>query len=411
MIRRKITLWLALILSGNCDAAIVYPKAPDRGRQIVYKNLDLKFLGVSRIEDLAIVAPHRGYVVGLTNLVAGNMLSAAKPYCWRYPLSQGTNGVGVAVLNADAKSGKARGFESLEKSGFATETVEALRIAEQLPQIKKQDYELRYLNIPAVSFVAAWLHGESDDIIIPLPPTFGGLNANQPYSESRIISLLKASAQTAMKWDETIKGNIKEPEMFMCVDYLFAMGQKFMCHFTLEYRGYALTGKSSVFNSMVTNDANVTTIPLLVAKLRRDLPGFNVAQNSKNPKIVHIIEQALAEKDYVLNKRTSLRYSGNLVGCVVKDEAGRNLVKGNGLVVAVAEKVGVVLDGTEEAGSQGAFNDCVTVVAVNASNATVRSILTDCIPLGGYKTILWRAVTTKAEGKPEVLVQFYGPKK
>ncbi len=408
---RKILLCLALVWSSSCVAAIVYPKASDGGRQIVYKNLDLKFLGVSRIEDLAIAAPHRGYLVGLTNLAAGHFLSAAKPYCWRYPLSQGTNGVGAAVLNADAKSGKARGFNSLEKSGFANETAEALRIAEQLPQIKKQDYELRYLNIPAVSFVAVWLHAKSDDIIIPLPPTSGGLNANQPYSESQIISLLKARAETAMKWDETIKGNVEEPKMFMCDEYLFDMGQKFMCHFTLEYRGYALTGKSSVLNSMVTNDANVTTIPLLVAKLRRDLPGFTVAQNSKNPKIVHIIEQALAEKDYVLNKSTSLRYSGNLVGCVVKDEAGRNLVKGNGLVVAVAEKVGVVLDGSEEAGSHGAFNDCVTMVTVNASNTTVRSILTDYIPLGNYKTILWRAVTTKAEGKPEVLVQFYGPKK
>ena len=34
----KIILGLALVLSGNCHAAIVYPKAPDGGRQIVYEN-------------------------------------------------------------------------------------------------------------------------------------------------------------------------------------------------------------------------------------------------------------------------------------------------------------------------------------------------------------------------------------
>jgi hypothetical protein len=69
-----------------------------------------------------------------------------------------------------------------------------------LPQIRKQDYELRFLEVPALNFVAVWLHGRSDDIIMPLPPTFGrNLNAFQAYSESEIIKVLKPEAKEVMK--------------------------------------------------------------------------------------------------------------------------------------------------------------------------------------------------------------------
>lgn len=195
----KIILWLALILSGNCYAAIVYPKAPDGGRQIVYKNLDPKFLGVSRIEELIVGDPHREYFVGLTNLAFGHLLSAAKFGGWRYLLIHGTNAVGVAEL------GKTLGFNSIQKSFFPNATQEALRVAEELPQIKKSDYELRYLDIPSVLFVAGWLHGNSDDIIIPLPNTFGRWNAYQPYSESQMIKLLKPEAKKVMEQPKLLR--------------------------------------------------------------------------------------------------------------------------------------------------------------------------------------------------------------
>jgi len=82
--------------------------------------------------------------------------------------------------------------------------LEALRIAEQLPQIKKQDYEVRRLDSPGILFVAVWLHSKSDDMIIPLPPTFGRWNAYQLYSEKQMVKLLKPEA----------KKKLKEPDMF-----------------------------------------------------------------------------------------------------------------------------------------------------------------------------------------------------
>ena len=66
----KLLLCLALVLSGNCYAAIVYPKGPDGGKQIVYKyagellKSDPRFLGGFRIEELTIADPYPDYGVG-----------------------------------------------------------------------------------------------------------------------------------------------------------------------------------------------------------------------------------------------------------------------------------------------------------------------------------------------------------
>jgi hypothetical protein len=121
------------------------------------------------------------------------LLSAAKLATgrWRYFVMHGTNAVGVVVLRANEKAGKALKFVELDPPARAAKLQIAQRKAEELPQVKKQDYEFRFLNLAPLSFFAVWLHGKSDDIIIPLPPTWGIWNAYQPYSESQITGLLK----------------------------------------------------------------------------------------------------------------------------------------------------------------------------------------------------------------------------
>jgi hypothetical protein len=205
-VKPRLILSLALVLGGNCHAAIVYPKAPDGGRQMVYDNAaqirqtDPRCLGGYRLEELTIADPYRDYGVGLKDLTSGQLLSGAKSGgSWMYLFIHGANAVGAAGLIADEKTGKALNFNGLYETDFSNETLEALRMAEQLPQVKKQDYELRRLDSPGNSFVAVWLHGKSDDIIIPLPPTFGRWNAYQPYSESQIIELLKKAMEQRPK--------------------------------------------------------------------------------------------------------------------------------------------------------------------------------------------------------------------
>jgi len=203
----KLPLCLALILSSglNCAAAIIYPKAPDGGDQIIgetFKGLSRsisRYLGGFQIEDLTIAKPFQDYSIGLSNLAAGQLLPVARAGTWRYLLMHGTNAVAAAELMADPTNGTALKFAGLDTTDFSKETQEALRRAEQLPQIKKQDYELRRLDCPSILFVAVWLHGKSDDILIPLPPTWNLWNAYQPYSESQMIKLLKSQAEQRLK--------------------------------------------------------------------------------------------------------------------------------------------------------------------------------------------------------------------
>ncbi len=199
----KLLLCLALVLSGNCHAAIVYPKAPDGGGEIVSNNLDAKLLGVSSTKNLIIKISYREYFVGTTNLAAGQLLSSATLGGWQYLIIHGTNAVGAAELNADETNGSSPRFNSLEKPFYPDAPLKALQIAEQLPQVIKSDYEFRHLDIMH-TFRAVWLHGQSDDIIIPIPLTYAPLKAYQPYSESQIIQLLQPEAQKDIEMEKKL---------------------------------------------------------------------------------------------------------------------------------------------------------------------------------------------------------------
>jgi hypothetical protein len=202
--KNKLLLGLALVLSGNCGAAIIYPKAPDGGQEIVATNVapilqhDARFFDGLKMEDLTVAEPYREYyVVDLRNLVAGHLLSGTETHSWRYLLMHGTNAIGAATLIDDARG--ALKYNDVQRPFFPNAPPDALRTAEKLPQIKKQDYEVRSLGIAPLNFTAVWLHGKSDDIIIPLPPTFGRFDDYQPYSESQIIKVLKNDAANVMK--------------------------------------------------------------------------------------------------------------------------------------------------------------------------------------------------------------------
>ncbi len=195
------------------------------------------------------------------------------------------------------------------------------------------------------------------------------------------------------------------------IDYLYIIGPKLGCHFTLELQAPASGRPPKIFN-VIKNDQNIASIPQLISKLHRDMGGFTVEHDSKNPKIVHIIVQALGkDKSYVLNKKINLKYSGNIQERAVWDSECGYFIQGGGLFDAASKEAPGIWDQTEASGNWVGCGDYVTKVTINATNETVRSIFTDCVPLADYSPVLWSAVATKEAGKPRVWVLFGGPKK
>lgn len=207
--KHALFLCLALVLGGglvsDANAGVVYPPAPDGGQKMISDFVgpilkqDPRFLGGFQMQDLTIASPYRDYwVPRLKDILAGKLLAATKHNGWTYLLMHGTNAVGESGLYPDPRTGNLRASE-LGRPTFHGAQLEAIRVAEQLPQVQKEDYEVRHLKIPQLLFEAMWFHGASDDIIIPLPNTFGRWNAFQPYTEREMLKLLKPEVVKKLK--------------------------------------------------------------------------------------------------------------------------------------------------------------------------------------------------------------------
>jgi hypothetical protein len=207
----KFFLCLALVLGGafiapNCNADIIYPQAPAGGEQAVSNTLDSKFLKhfahLPPPPNLTIARPFGVYyyTINDTNLFSGRFLSATKFAGWRFLLTSATNSAGLQ-LGYDEKN---QGWLVMEWIFYnprpitSDPVLQTLRATENLPQAKKQDYELRYLDFRQLQFCAVWLHGKSNDIIIPVP-MYGKWQDFRPYSEGEIAGILKREIEEKMK--------------------------------------------------------------------------------------------------------------------------------------------------------------------------------------------------------------------
>jgi len=200
----KLFLCFALVLgvfgSGDCDAKLIYVEAPAEGQKIVYTCVnealedDLPAYNGTQLKDLTLFPPYPIYGLGLTNLAGGHFIPTAKSGCWIYLFLRGSNGFGQTWLMKDLRTGKwvATG---LSQSFFPNAQLDALRMAEQLPRVQKEDYEVRGLDCMPLVFHAIWLHSKTDDIIIPLPFSCGRWQAYLPYSEWEMLILLKPEAE------------------------------------------------------------------------------------------------------------------------------------------------------------------------------------------------------------------------
>jgi len=144
--------------------------------------------------------PHKVYTVGLDDLIAGKLLSAAKLIAWRYfVLDASGNVIGGTEFQPAPRTPETSPAiltPRFTTRGPLTEaTAAAIQTAETLEDVQEQAYEVRLLQITAVYFIGLWLHGVSRDLIVPIGNTPQGLEPNKPYSEAEIIGVLQPIAR------------------------------------------------------------------------------------------------------------------------------------------------------------------------------------------------------------------------
>jgi hypothetical protein len=145
-------------------------------------------------DHLALVAPHRVYVLGLDAILNGDGLKAARQAGWRYLLADEDRIVASAELEGD------HGEHPLLNSGpFVASTAAAIDSLEEQPEVIRGEYELRLLKVPALYVVAAWLAG-SLPFVAPLAPAPHFLQAGKLYTEREFISTLVAPAREALSF-------------------------------------------------------------------------------------------------------------------------------------------------------------------------------------------------------------------
>lgn len=153
--------------------------------------------------------PHQTYFVGLDDLLKGKLLSAAQPVAWRYLVNYDNKAVAEAEVSIEESSKKPK-FLALYEGPFAAASEKAIQAAEKLAKVKKAEYEVRYLKIPAVYFAAVWLHGDKADWIMPINNPPAKLKENHLYTEAQIISALSKTADESREFDRKLS-NRKSP--------------------------------------------------------------------------------------------------------------------------------------------------------------------------------------------------------
>jgi len=145
--------------------------------------------------QVALAAPHDVYAIGLDRLAAGAGLEAAEVVGQRFLVLDDDRAVASAELTPGG------GFQSNE-GPFVGATAEAIRAAEDSPDLADGNYELRLLRIPGIYLVALWLRDEDGDgggdVILPLAPTPAPLEAGHRYAPAELQPLLRELAQARL---------------------------------------------------------------------------------------------------------------------------------------------------------------------------------------------------------------------
>jgi hypothetical protein len=136
-------------------------------------------------------AQHRVYTMALSDVAAGQRVSAARPASWRAFLVQAQTPVAVAEV-AETAGGQLAPEASITEGPLVAAAADAIGVAEQAQAVAVGAYELRVLHVPAVYVLAVWLHGPQD-LFVPIRGA--GLTLRKVYHEGDFFTAIQPAAK------------------------------------------------------------------------------------------------------------------------------------------------------------------------------------------------------------------------
>jgi hypothetical protein len=151
------------------------------------------FRGLSTAE-VALPRPLPLYVSTLQAAVEGRVLEEAQPAGWQYLILEGDAPAALAEVGTSREGGDFE-FSNLARSSFSRQMGPGIERAVQVGAEFPEELSLRVLRISALYTVAVWLHGETLDRLIPLPPANSLLEPFRIYAGEEFTELLQAAGR------------------------------------------------------------------------------------------------------------------------------------------------------------------------------------------------------------------------
>ena len=160
-----------------------------------------------------VMAPHPIYAIAVDALLTGKGIEAATLVGWRYLLVEGTTVEKAAEIRISR--GTAVAFYGINSGPAVTSAATALAAAEQLPQVQRRDFDIRFLRIPSLGVKALWLHGQGrhDDQFLLLSSltqtndsgaVLARFEAQKPYPADQLFPALAAIAREKVRLHDAL---------------------------------------------------------------------------------------------------------------------------------------------------------------------------------------------------------------
>jgi hypothetical protein len=137
-------------------------------------------------------APHQVFALGLSSLAEHRGAGAAGLVGWRVLVFLGKRP--VAIVEFKGKTSEGTDLNAVHQGHSVQATATAILAAERLAQVQTADYEVRLIGVHALRLLALWLHGEKDELFVPLAPAPRGFKAYDLYTEERFLAEARALA-------------------------------------------------------------------------------------------------------------------------------------------------------------------------------------------------------------------------